>query len=86
MLRLHGTVYIVNPSEEKILQHANDNKPRLMTPAEAAEATTFSRTMLSLMAKDRKFPSPVPLGEKRIAYVRAEVEAWIDARIAARAA
>lgn len=68
------------------MDHANDNKPRLMTPKEAAAATTFSRTMLAIMAKDKKFPSPVPLGEKRIAFVRAEVEAWIDSRIAARAA
>lgn len=65
---------------------ANDNKSRLMTPKEAAEATTFSRTMLTLMAEAGKFPQPVPLGERRIAFVRAEVESWIDGRIAARAA
>lgn len=65
---------------------ANDNRPRLMTPKEAAEATTFSRTMLTLLAEAGKFPHPVPLGERRIAFVRAEVEAWIDGRIAARAA
>ncbi|MBX4989551.1 AlpA family phage regulatory protein [Rhizobium lentis] len=57
-----------------------------MTPAEAAAATTFSRAMLSIMATDGRFPQPVPLGERRIAYVRAEVEAWIDGRIAARTA
>ncbi len=67
------------------MKHDNDNRPRLMTPKEAAEATTFSRAMLSLLAADGKFPSPVPLGERRIAYVRAEVEQWIDGRIAARA-
>lgn len=65
---------------------ANDNRPRLMTPKEAANATTFSRTMLALLSDAGKFPLPVPLGERRIAYVRAEVEAWIDARIACRAA
>lgn len=36
------------------------------------------------MAAEGQFPRPVQLGERRIAYVRAEVEAWIDARIAAR--
>lgn len=65
---------------------ANDNRPRLMTPKEAAAATTFSRAMLSLLSADGKFPSPVALGERRIAYVRDEVERWIDGRIAARAA
>ncbi len=64
----------------------NDNRPRLMSPKEAAEATTMSRVLLSLMAKEGRFPSPVPIGLKRVAYVRSEVEAWIDERIAARAA
>ncbi|PND21085.1 transcriptional regulator [Ensifer sp. MMN_5] len=57
-----------------------------MSPKEAAEATTFSRTMLTLLAEAGTFPRPVQLGERRIAFVRAEVEAWIDSRISARAA
>lgn len=59
-------------------------KPRLMSPKEAAEATSLSRTLLSLMAKEGQFPQPVKLGERRTAYVRAEVEAWIDAKITGR--
>lgn len=62
----------------------NDNKPRLMAPKDAAAATSLSRTLLALMAAEGQFPQPVRLGERRIAYVRAEVEAWIDQRIAAR--
>lgn len=65
---------------------ANDNAPRLMAPKEAAAATSLSRPLLSLMADAGEFPKPVRLGERRIAFVRAEVEEWIDARIAARAA
>lgn len=65
---------------------ANDNLPRLMAPKEAATATTMSRVLLSAMAREGKFPSPVKIGEKRLAYVRTEVEAWIDSRIAERAA
>ncbi|NTF80543.1 helix-turn-helix transcriptional regulator [Rhizobium rhizogenes] len=57
-----------------------------MAPKEAAEATSLSRTLLTLMAAAGRFPAPVALGERRIAFVRAEVEAWIDARIAERAA
>lgn len=63
---------------------ANDNTPRLMAPKEAAEATSLSRTLLTLMASEGQFPQPVKLGERRIAFVRAEVETWIDARIADR--
>ncbi|HEY0125307.1 MAG TPA: AlpA family phage regulatory protein [Rhizobium sp.] len=56
-----------------------------MAPKEAAEATSLSRTLLTLMSDEGRFPKPVLLGERRIAFVRAEVEAWIDGRIAARA-
>jgi prophage regulatory protein len=58
--------------------------PRLMAPKDAAIATSLSRTLLTLMAAEGQFPQPVQLGERRIAYVRSEVEDWIDARIAAR--
>jgi prophage regulatory protein len=57
-----------------------------MSPKEAAIETSLSRPLLSLMSDAGEFPKPVRLGERRIAYVRAEVEAWISDRIAARAA
>lgn len=60
--------------------------PRLMSPKEAAAATSLSRPLLTLMAKEGQFPKPVQLGIKRIAFVREEVEAWIDQRIDARPA
>lgn len=65
---------------------ANDNAPRLMAPKDAALATSLSRTLLALMADAGEFPAPVRLGERRVAYVRAEVNAWIDARIGSRQA
>ncbi len=64
----------------------NENQPRLMSPREASQATTMSRVLISLMAKEGKFPPPVKIGVKRIAYVREEVEKWIDERIGERAA
>ncbi len=63
---------------------ANDNKPRLMTPKEAATATTMSRVLLARMSKEKRFPQPVQIGLKRIAYVRSEVEDWIENAIGAR--
>ena len=68
------------------MNHDNDNIPRLMSPKEASAATTMSRVLLSMMAKEGKFPQPVQIGVKRQAYVRCEVNAWIDQRIAERAA
>lgn len=64
----------------------NDNRPRLVAPKDAAVMTSMSRPMLSILAEAGQFPKPVQLAERRIAYVRQEIEAWIDQRIAARAA
>lgn len=67
------------------MQAANDNRPRLMSPKDAAAATTMSRVLLTLMAKEGRFPAPVLVSERRQAYVRSEVEEWIEGKIAARA-
>lgn len=64
---------------------ANDNQPLLISPKEAAQQTSLSRQLLTLMARAGEFPAPVQLGERRTAYVRAEVVAWVNNRIAARA-
>ncbi len=68
------------------MEAVNDNRPRLMAMKEAATATCLSRTTLQNLARDGAFPQPVPIGERRLAFVRAEVEQWIDERIATRAA
>lgn len=53
----------------------------LMSPSEAAAVTTMSRVLLRSMANEAQFPNPRLIGKKRIAYVRKEVEAWVNARI-----
>jgi len=57
--------------------------PPLISPKEAAAMTTFSMPTLRAMANDGHFPKPRQLSDRRIAYVRAEVEAWIAAKVAA---
>ncbi|KRE05977.1 hypothetical protein ASE63_06665 [Bosea sp. Root381] len=64
---------------------ANDNLPILMSPKDAARETSLSRQLLTLMSRQGQFPLPVKLGERRQAYVRAEVIGWMKDRIAARA-
>lgn len=61
-----------------------NNKPRLMSPKEAASATTMSKVPLTTMAREGRFPKPVKISTKRIAFVRAEVEQWIDTATCAR--
>lgn len=66
------------------MKAANDNI--LITLNDAARMTSLSRTMVNRYRAKGLFPSAVEMGERRIAFVRAEVVAWIDERIAARAA
>lgn len=68
------------------MQHANDNIAVLVSLNDAAKMTSLSRSMLNRYRAEGRFPAAVPLGEKRVAFVAAEVRDWIATRIAARAA
>jgi prophage regulatory protein len=64
---------------------AND-EPRLISVRDTAKMTGMSRSMISALRADGAFPVAVSLGERKIVFVRSEVQQWIDAKIAARAA
>ncbi|WP_246659397.1 MULTISPECIES: AlpA family phage regulatory protein [Rhizobium/Agrobacterium group] len=42
--------------------------------------------MLNRYRSEGRFPIAVELGDRRVAFVRSEVTAWIHAKISARAA
>lgn len=65
---------------------ANDNSPTLISLNEACRITSMSRTMLNRYRAEGRFPVAVELGKRRVAFVRAEVTAWIQKKIAARVA
>jgi prophage regulatory protein len=58
--------------------------PQLISLNEAARLTSLSRTAINRWRAAGQFPVAVPLGDRRVAFVRAEVVAWIEARIADR--
>jgi prophage regulatory protein len=64
----------------------NDNQPMLVSMNDACAMTSMSRTMLNRLRDQGRFPAAVPLGERRVAFVRSEVQEWINERIARRAA
>ncbi|WP_336620601.1 helix-turn-helix transcriptional regulator [Shinella sp. 838] len=64
---------------------ANDNHV-LISMRDTCALTSLSRTSIHRLRSEGRFPCPVELGEKRIAFSRAEVLAWISARLAARRA
>lgn len=64
----------------------NDNQPRLVSLNDACGMTSMSRSMLNKYRAEGRFPVAVLLGDRRVAFVRQEVQAWIEQRIARRAA
>lgn len=65
---------------------ANDNIPALISMNDVCKLTSMSRTMVNRYRAEGRFPVHVELGEVRVAFVRSEVVAWIQAKIEARAA
>jgi prophage regulatory protein len=64
---------------------AHDNDLRILVSLNAAcRMTSLSRTGVNKARGEGRFPVEVSIGERRIAFVRSEVEAWIAARVAAR--
>jgi prophage regulatory protein len=58
--------------------------PQLISLNQASELTSLSRTMINRLRSEGRFPAAVSLGEKRIAFPRDEVAAWVQSRIQAR--
>ncbi|MBX5279111.1 AlpA family phage regulatory protein [Rhizobium sp. NLR10a] len=63
----------------------NDNFA-LISLKDTCALTSMSKTMIHRLRLEGSFPTAIPLGEKRIAFLRSEVTAWIQAKLAARAA
>lgn len=58
--------------------------PTLLSMKQASAITTLSVSSIKRMMAAGTFPKPVRLGESRIAFVDAEIHAWVRARIAER--
>lgn len=61
-------------------------EPCLVSMKGVIAMTSLSRTMLNRYRSEGRFPAAVPLGEKRVAFVKSEVIEWIANRIEARGA
>lgn len=62
----------------------DESGPRLVSLNTACAMTSMSRSMVNKYRAEGRFPLAVPLGDKRVAFVKSEVEAWINERIARR--
>ena len=57
---------------------------RLLTKAQVKNLVTYSFAHTARLEAAGLFPKRVTLGSGRVAYVEREVQAWIEAKIAAR--
>lgn len=62
-----------------------DAKPsRLIRMKKVLEMTGLGKTSVYDLLNAGNFPKSVPISERSVAWVEAEVQQWIDDRIAAR--
>ncbi|MBT0729640.1 helix-turn-helix transcriptional regulator [Rosenbergiella nectarea] len=59
-----------------------DKKERLIDFKEALNRT--KKSWAYELIKQNRFPKPIKIGSRSIAFVESEIDAWIDARIAER--
>ena len=52
----------------------------LLLPDELREFVRLSEATIYRLRRKGEFPAPIIIGEKRIAYRRSEVMAWLEAR------
>ncbi len=57
---------------------------RFVSLAQVCEMTSLSRTQINNYRNAGRFPQAVPLGMKRLAFVKSEVIAWMEGRAALR--
>jgi prophage regulatory protein len=60
--------------------------PRFLRLNQVVEKTGVSRSTVYLYLNQGRFPKPVHVSERLVAWVESEVDAWMKERIAARKA
>lgn len=55
----------------------------LLTGEAVDKKASISRSLRHKLIKDGKFPQPISIGARRIAFLESEVDEWIAARVAA---
>ena len=57
---------------------------RFIRIKEVSEITGLAKATIYRYVNAGKFPRPIPLGGRRVAWTRAELQAWMKERLAAR--
>lgn len=63
---------------------AQDTPRRLIFPDEVRSISRYSAQHLRRLEENGEFPRRVRIGKNRIAWLRSEVEQWLDNRLGGR--
>lgn len=55
---------------------------KILRLKEVTKLTTLSRSSIYRLMSDEEFPTSIKLGDRAVAWLEAEVEQWIEERIA----
>ncbi len=58
--------------------------PNFIRIRQVVAATGLSKSSIYDLIREKNFPRPVPLSEKRSGWIKSEVEEWMRSRIEAR--
>lgn len=64
--------------------YAYQSVPALISMKQASSLTSLSRSTIGRLCAEGRFPAAVPLGQRRFAFVRSEIDQWIAKRIEER--
>jgi prophage regulatory protein len=68
-----------------LMEYENkDAKPSFIRLEQVKARTGLSRSTLYAYIHDGRFPSPVAISDRCVAWVESEIDAWIAERIATR--
>ena len=62
---------------------ANHGKQRLLRVQDVSERIGLCRALVYQMVRDGRFPPPVHITSRAVAWPESDVDAWIEQRIAA---
>jgi prophage regulatory protein len=63
---------------------ANSSRPTFLRLRQVLSRTGLSRSTLYAYVREGRFPAPVSISERCVAWVEAEIDRWISDRIATR--
>lgn len=59
-----------------------DNNTRLLDLKEVKQITRLSRSSIYSYIKKARFPKAVKIGERKVGWIKAEIDAWMAEKIA----